>query len=123
MSEPATAYTGYAVVELFGHRKVAGMVSPAQQYGTEMLRIDVPGPDGKTIITQFYGGSALYGVTPCSEETARRVVARTYELPDLVALAVEAAKPAEPEQPPLQLDRVGFLGRGDGGDDDDEEQF
>lgn len=124
MSETAAqdSYSGFAVVELYGHRKVAGRVAPVQQFGTEMLRVDVPGADGETIITQFYGGSSIYGLTPCSEETARRVVAQTYDLPDLVKLAIEAAKPTvEPAQ--LTLDRVRFPQRDDDGEDDDETAY
>ncbi|HEV2071060.1 MAG TPA: hypothetical protein VGR26_14820 [Acidimicrobiales bacterium] len=85
MSEP---YEGWAIVELMGHRRLAGRVSEAEQYGTAMLRLDVPAVDGQQAATQFYGGSAIYCVTPTDEEAARLVAARnapapiqTWELP------------------------------------------
>jgi hypothetical protein len=40
MSEDA--FTGWAVLELFGHRRLAGYVRQAEQFGTAMLRLDVP---------------------------------------------------------------------------------
>ena len=69
----AEAYAGWAIVELMGHRHMAGQVSSVAQYGCEMLRIDVPTTPP---VTQFYGGGAIYCVTPCSEATAREVVGK-----------------------------------------------
>lgn len=68
------AYEGWAILELMGHRRLAGFVSEVAQYGTAMVRIDIPseGEDGQAI-TQFYGGSSIYALTPVSEEAARAV--------------------------------------------------
>jgi hypothetical protein len=54
------AYEGWAICELMGHRRLAGSVSQAEQYGAVFLRLDVPGPDD-TFTTQFYGGGARPG--------------------------------------------------------------
>lgn len=97
----ANAYEGWAIVELMGHRRLGGYVQEASMYGATMLRIDVPAPpDGATKdATQFYGGSAIFSVTPTSEETARRVAAigqpapvQHWELPQLPARHVEAER-------------------------------
>jgi hypothetical protein len=69
----STAYEGWAIVELMGRRRLAGLVSEVQQYGVTMLRLDVPGEGETVLATQFYGGAALYCVTPTDEETARAV--------------------------------------------------
>jgi hypothetical protein len=75
MSESVTAgFEGWAIVELMGHRRLAGYVKPAPMYGTELLRIDIPGEDGPEA-TQFYGGSSIYCLTPTTEEIALRVAA------------------------------------------------
>jgi rubrerythrin len=74
------AYEGWAIVELMGHRRLAGQVSQAEQYGAVFLRLDVPGPDGN-VATQFYGGGAVYCLTPCSEEAARAVALREQPAP------------------------------------------
>lgn len=69
MTDP---YEGYAIVELMGHRRLAGRVSQAEQYGVAMLRLDVPREDG-TDSTHFFGGASIYAVHPTSEEIARQV--------------------------------------------------
>jgi len=75
MSDKGEAYEGWAIVELMGHRRLGGQVSQAEQYGTVMLRIDVPRADGSAT-THFFGGSSLYGVHPTTEEMARMVAER-----------------------------------------------
>lgn len=90
------AYEGWAIVELMGRRRLGGHVQQAEQYGTAMLRLDVPGDNGDMVATQFYGGSAIYCVTPCSEDAARLVAKRaqpapvqTWELPRAADYEVE----------------------------------
>lgn len=61
---------GWAILELMGHRRLAGYVTEQDIAGAAMLRIDVPG-DPPT--TQYYSGAAVYCITPTSEETARQV--------------------------------------------------
>lgn len=70
------AYAGWAVVELFGHIRLAGQISEADQYGVKMLRVDVPEVDGRPAFTSYKGGSALYAVTPCSEEGEGNALSR-----------------------------------------------
>jgi len=53
-----------------GHRKLAGHVSEVTIAGSAMLRLDVP---SEPPVTQFYGGSAIYCITPTTEELARQV--------------------------------------------------
>lgn len=93
----ADAYEGWAIVELMGHRVIAGRVSEVSQYGAAQLRVDVPGKDGAAAITQFYGGSAIYALTPCDEAAARRVLARRYDLPEPVRLALPAVEAEAPD--------------------------
>jgi hypothetical protein len=82
MSDESTAYTGWAVVELMGHRRIAGHVSEAAQYGTSMIRIDVPAAEpGGQPITQFYGGSSIYCLSPVTEDVARAVALRNRPAP------------------------------------------
>lgn len=42
MTAEQKAYEGWAIVELMGHVRLAGRVSPAPMFGTELLRIDIP---------------------------------------------------------------------------------
>lgn len=68
-----SAYEGFAIVELMGHRRLAGRVSEADQYGTRMLQVDVPVDDEGGYRSQWYGGGSIYCVTPVDEATARRL--------------------------------------------------
>lgn len=89
-------FEGWAVVELMGHRRLAGYVREASAFGTALLRLDVPGEDdGATYATQYYGGGSIYAVTPCTEEIARAIARRTRETPEAVAYALPAPKRCE----------------------------
>lgn len=66
-------YEGWAIVELMGHRRLAGRVAEASIAGGAFLRLDVPGPDEGDTATQFYAPGAVYCITPTSEEIARKV--------------------------------------------------
>lgn len=84
------AFAEWAVLELMGHRRLAGYVSETQIAGHGFVRLDVPGPGdpvdagdedlGVAIqmaggVTQFYAPAAVYAITPCTEEAARQVAA------------------------------------------------
>lgn len=75
-----TAFEEWAVLELMGHRKLAGLVSEATIAGGAFIRIDVPGASGPEA-TQFYAPQAVYCITPVSEELARRVALTTAPRP------------------------------------------
>jgi hypothetical protein len=62
----------WAIVELFGHSKIAGRVTEQQVAGGTFLRVDVPELDGQAGFTRFYGASAIYSITPVNEDLARR---------------------------------------------------
>lgn len=90
MSETHDAYEGWAILELMGHRRLGGRVQQVEQYGSAMIRIDVPALPGQEAFTQFYSGQSLYAVTPTTEEVALRVAANSriapvdrFELPRL----------------------------------------
>lgn len=63
---------GWAILELFGHRKLAGYLTEHVIGGSAMLRLDVPAVGDSAAVTQFYGVSAVYGLTIVSEEIARK---------------------------------------------------
>jgi hypothetical protein len=88
MSENKSPFEGYCILELFGHRKLAGYVSEMEIAGQGFLRLDVPGTDGEGDATQLYNPSSVYAMTPCTEELARAVAegkrprpVSRYELP------------------------------------------
>lgn len=86
------AFEGWAILELMGHRKLAGYVKQEEIAGSGFLRIDVPGEGDGAIATQFYSPSAVYCLTPTTEDMARKVAAgcrpqpvQRWELPALPA--------------------------------------
>lgn len=68
----STSYEGPAIVEVFGHRRLAGVVTEVEVAGAKMIRVDVPSDPPAT---QFYGGSSIFCLTPCTEETMLEAVA------------------------------------------------
>lgn len=79
-------FEGWAIVELMGHRKLAGYVREVTIAGAAMLRLDIPSDEP---ITQYYGASALYCLTPTTEDLAKKVAQASrptpvsrYELPE-----------------------------------------
>lgn len=75
------SFEGFAIVELLGHVRLAGRVTPAPMFGTELLRIDIPDREGAGYTTQFISGSSLYRITPCGEEVARAVARENDVIP------------------------------------------
>ena len=77
----ATPFEGWVILELMGHRRLAGFLREQEIAGEGFLRLDVPADNGtleslqEWKATQFYRPAAVYCITPTSEATARRVAA------------------------------------------------
>lgn len=68
--ESVTPFESWAILELMGHRKLAGFVREAEIASGKFLRIDSPMGDG-TSTTQFYSSGSVYCITPTTEELCR----------------------------------------------------
>jgi hypothetical protein len=66
----------WAVVELFGHQQIAGLVTEQKIGGQSFIRVDVPEIEDRSGFTKFYGPGAIYAITPTTEELARTAVDR-----------------------------------------------
>ena len=108
----------WAIVELMGHVRMAGRLTEEEHFGAKLGRLDIPqqpdpgcpqclgkgltgepgallactSPSCSGVRTQFFGGSSVYRVTPCTEEVARLIASksnvepvRVWELPRLPA--------------------------------------
>lgn len=90
-------FDSWAIVELMGHVKIAGHVTEEERFGCKMGCIDIPGPDGQ-FVTQYFGGSSVYRLTPTTEEIARTVAMRNQPSPVYMWELPKALKPAsEPD--------------------------
>lgn len=74
----AERFEEWAILELMGHRRLAGRVSEMTVGGAALIRIDVPeGLDGDGVkLTQLYAPGAIYCITPVAESVARGFAAR-----------------------------------------------
>ena len=70
----------WAILELMGHRRLAGKVTDAVIGGGAFLRIDIPGKNDKQT-TQYYSPGSVYCLTPTTEEIARAVAAQNEPAP------------------------------------------
>jgi hypothetical protein len=66
----------WAVVELFGHDRIAGYVTEQEIAGSAFVRVDVPEVDGEPGFSKLFGPSAIYSLTPVSEDVARAACVR-----------------------------------------------
>ncbi|MDP2235006.1 MAG: hypothetical protein Q8R90_00755 [Bacteroidales bacterium] len=60
----------WALVELFGHSRIAGEVSEQTIAGGAMVRIDVPETETSPAFTRIVNVSAIYAINPMTEEMA-----------------------------------------------------
>lgn len=76
----------WAVVEIMGHRRLAGRTREEERFGAKMLRIDVPTiaiieSEGKPAelggverwTTQWYGGPSIFSFTLTDEQSVMRI--------------------------------------------------
>lgn len=103
-----SGYEGFAIVEVFGHRSHGGYVRPWRIAGQEMIRVDVPNvhEEGKTLSTHYYGGSAIFCLTPATEETVREYESRKqYRPPTALQLPGSYREEEQPDtEPPPELE-------------------
>jgi hypothetical protein len=84
-AEQDEKFSGWAILELMGHRRLAGYLTEEVVAGSSFIRIDVP---GEPPATQFYSPAAVYCITPTTEDiacafaaNARPAPVRRWELP------------------------------------------
>lgn len=64
-------FKAWAIVEVMGHNEYAGFVSAETIAGTPMIRVDVPPVEKLDGFTKFLAPGSIYGISPCTEATAR----------------------------------------------------
>jgi hypothetical protein len=108
-SQGTAGFTGWAILEVFGHRKLGGFVTSTPPEMPGLYRVDVftDGPD--PVATQYYNPSALFALTPTTEDMARRM-GRASEIRPVATWELPAPEP--------KPDRV-VLDQADDGMDDD----
>lgn len=69
-TDATEAFAEWTILELLGHRRLAGYVTEATIAGASFLRIDVPADPP---VTQYYSPGSVYAITPTTEAIARKV--------------------------------------------------
>ena len=107
MSDPLEMW---AIVELMGHRRLAGFVTERDIAGASFLRLDIVGKDTKVDeddgpdvalhggfeggVTQFYSPQAVYCITPTTQDIAVALGRRSAPAP-VSRYELEPAKPRD----------------------------
>ena len=65
----------WAVVDQYGHTRLAGRVTEATIAGGSFIRLDIPGKDGQIAMTKFLGPGSIFEFTLVTEETAKAFAA------------------------------------------------
>jgi hypothetical protein len=74
MSE-AEVFDQHCIVELLGHRKLAGRVREVQLAGAGFLRLDIPATKGHGEQTQYIAPGSVYAIHPTTEAIATAAAA------------------------------------------------
>lgn len=96
-------FEAWALVELFGHQRIAGRVTEQAIGGCNFLRVDVPALPDLPGYTRLFGQGAIYGITITTEDIATKLAANM------------RAKPIQPYDIAPPERRLGY-----GGDEDDQ---
>ena len=86
----------WAIVEIMGHRVIAGRLGPQAPPYTVGIVVEVPMPDG-SFAEEFYGAAALFGVRVVPEAVARRAAESSYHVLELRKALGQLALPAPAE--------------------------
>lgn len=75
-NDTAETFDQWAIVEMLGHRRVAGRVREVQLAGAGFLRLDIPATEGHGEQTQYIAPGSVYALHPVAEDVARAVAGR-----------------------------------------------
>lgn len=88
-------FAEWVILEVMGHRRLAGFLSEMEIAGRGFLRLEVPGQPGAT---QLYNPTSVYCITPTTEAIARALAVsnqpapvQRWELPPAITPDEEAA--------------------------------
>jgi hypothetical protein len=97
--EQVAKFEEWALLELFGHQRLAGRVTEAQIAGGAFVRVDVPDAKGRIALTKYLNPTAIYSISPCDENVAvaaaQRIDAAPIQRYQLEQLATTRSLPYE----------------------------
>lgn len=84
----------HAIVEILGHKKLAGRVTQVAIGSAAMLRVDVPKTAQRDAYTKYVGVASVYAMTPVEEGVAQRAAEQIERYFDPLPVSFPAALPA-----------------------------
>ena len=97
----------WAIVEIFGHQRIAGRVCEELLAGKAFLRVDVPAVGGDQAFTRYYGAAAVYSLTPTTQEISRLVASQLRVDPIQIYIPIPSTRQLAAGGPPPYED-LGF---------------
>lgn len=89
MADPQATSPEWMRVALMGRHLRYGLATEVERIGMKMLRVDVYQSGGAApLLTEFYAGPAIFSLTPCIEDVARRWEDNAWNLPDVARLSI-----------------------------------
>ena len=76
MSEQKESFDQFAILQLFGHQRIAGRVTEANIGGSSFVRVDALTAEGEVAFTRYYGSGAIYSISPVSKEVCIAAAAK-----------------------------------------------
>ena len=112
--EAKKQFEHWCIIDLFGHTRIAGLVTEQTIGGCAFVRVDVPETPKAVAFTRLLGNGAIYSINFVTEEVARQFAVystplpvQEYEIPALrqkqLALAQEADDCDIPFDPPEEM--------------------
>lgn len=98
----------WAVLEIMGHDRYAGLVTEQAVGGCAFVRVDVPAIGNREDFTKLFGQGSIFSITPVSE-TVARAMAESFQ-----------SKPLNVYAPDLQRNLLPASSDFDRGDVDEE---
>jgi len=68
METDTNKFEQWALLEIMGHQRYAGLLTEQTIGGASFLRIDIPEVDGKQAFTKYFGASSVYSITPMEKD-------------------------------------------------------
>jgi hypothetical protein len=87
----------WAIIELFGHQKIAGQVTNTAIGGSSLIRVDVPAVGDQEGFTKLYGAGAVYSITITDEPTAKAAV-KAWQLEPMEKWSIADLLSQQPKQ-------------------------
>jgi len=85
----------WAIVELFGHSRIAGRVTEQTIGGCSFVRVDVPAVEQNQPFTKLYGQGAIYALT-FTDEAAATLAAKAIQAQPINVWELQQAMKALP---------------------------